>query len=1366
MRSSSVHWLFAHSLIGIVVMFKNIHDCLGCNEYEFAALKDFYFSLNGDDWYDNTNWDFVSNTSNVTAYQVCSSKYIPYGLECVLGHIVSISFVNNHLNGELPNTLHYLSYLQEFVIQNESLVSGTVPKSIFNITTLNVFSLEGTNNTGNISDFNFKNWNRLQALTIYDTDMFGQFVTQSFKYLSMLELFFLGQMKDVSFTFDHNLCLATNLDYLSVINLGVINGVFPLNCVVDNLTLLSTIKIGAQVGFDDLGWDSNSTSIGNYKNLTGNLTFENINLTNLQQLYIRDTGISGQFFESNQFYYPNLQSIILANNELSGTIDSNVCKSLFMHLFDFDSVMFNISNNNFSGKIPECLWESIVFNKYNLITIEYTSVLLIDLSHNQFNGSILDIDSSHYNNSNINDYEMWDKLTFYYVSLSNNLFSNYIHNWIFEIDYPNTMRSIYFDLSNNFFNGTLPSKLPFFITLFDVSNNQLSGNIDKLFNYNNYSIDNMTIIHNESIAEYKRTQVLNLDNNKFDGEIPNGIFDRCEIFSATNNRFDKLPQVLSYVNNVNDSYSKNNNPFNNNDNSLLYILNLSKNKIIAANIGKWLNSVANYTNVSHLFLHENEGITGNLNEFTTNHNVFEVLTLHSCNIQGSLNKNLRFNHGVQALTLHDNMLSCEIPDIFSSNDAQADVGSNSTVVLAIYQNFFTIVEDTNDKDIYNSTKSWITLDKFFHANNLYLSKYQITWQYVTGVCILFCFVCLIVHKLFIKCGIITYGSLNGINIVLDMANTNIDDKYGGNKCADDNRIHFLSTMVDINLLFLSNWIMTVLMIILSIMYYVLSNHFECGLMLSHFSLGYLYFNVDSNKDKLSAIIFIIIILCLFILFNIMVLFSLYKFKKHQIHAAGRLENAQIESQLQSQSQTNAGRKSGARETGWCSHLSRLFCCFMWLLLCICGFAFTVFYVVLEDVPNNNMFSNGNDYISEILKTLVTISLFINNTYLMPKLVDSIIDLYLNCKKKTKVQKQCDDESLSNIRCAVLFILRSLNTFVIPFMASILFLNQCGNYWSIFWNTCIQDKNSFNNSETWSDYGFNVDSLQMTFTYSVTTHDSICNSNVSDWSFSTIVSKLMNIKLNKCLTQYFDFWIPILIGKFLLVGINPIMLYLRAKYNCNRCANTTKKIKKNINCQCCKGKHRKANETSNGGMFTDAMRSPTSRRGLLANSPILKHIDYDDHDQQDDEVDEVSEFESQFSINAYDSKMKHGNVNIELDYGYILLSTKIEFFIIFGFASPFLFAILSIAMLSNYYFYYLSITKCHCNIKNFKFNQIAIYLLLFSVLIEQTFVTCFVKSLIKSNVILANYCWMITLTQCVCCILDVLFAYCLHKYKID
>ena len=669
-----------------------------------------------------------------------------------------------------------------------------------------------------------------------------------------------------------------------------------------------------------------------------------------------------------------------------------------------------------------------------------------------------------------------------------------------------------------------------------------------------------------------------------------------------------------------------------------------------------------------------------------------------------------------------------------SNDEQVDVNLNSTVVLVIYQNLFAIFQDTHD-DKDNSTKSWITLDKFFFANNLYLTKYQITWQYVTGVGILCCFVCLIVHKICIKCGIVTYGSLHGIIIVLGLANTTVDDKY-------DNGIHFLATMVEINSLFLSNWTMILLMIILSMIYYILSNHFECGLILSHFTLGYLYFNIDSDKDKHLAIIFITIILFLFMLFNIMVLYSLYKLKKHQINTS-----SVIESQLQfhSMSQRKASRKPGAGERGWCSHLGRLVCCCIWLVLSTCGFAFTVFYVVLEDVPNNNMFSNGNDYIRQSLKILVTISLFINNIYFLPKLIDSIIDFYyyLNCKH---CNCNCHGKSFSNV---ALFILRSFNTFVIPFITSILFLNQCGNYWSVFWNTCIQDKNSFNNSETWGYHEFIFSSLQITFTYSVTTHDSVCNSNISDWSLTTIVSKLMNIKLNKCLTQYFDFWIPILVGKFLLVAVNPIMQYVGAKYK-------WKNI--NINWQ---RKHSRVNDTSNNDTYTDAMRSPSGGKVLLAKSPILNDIDCDD---QQDEVDEISQFEPRFSINAYDSnsKVKYGNGNIELDSGYILLLTKIEFFIIFGFISPFLFAILSMTMLSNYYFYYLLIKKFHCTMKNFKLNQIVIYLLLLSVLTEQTFVTCFVKSLIKSNVILANYCWMITVTQCVCCILDVSLAYCLHK----
>ncbi len=117
-------------------------DCMntvvtGIPESECEALEAFYFTLNGPNWTDNTNWGSITN---LTLWK---------GITIENGHVTGLTLPNNNLQGNFPAVIGNLPELSVLDLSDNSLF-GIIPTSIKHLTLLEILNLSGNDLSGEI----------------------------------------------------------------------------------------------------------------------------------------------------------------------------------------------------------------------------------------------------------------------------------------------------------------------------------------------------------------------------------------------------------------------------------------------------------------------------------------------------------------------------------------------------------------------------------------------------------------------------------------------------------------------------------------------------------------------------------------------------------------------------------------------------------------------------------------------------------------------------------------------------------------------------------------------------------------------------------------------------------------------------------------------------------------------------------------------------------------------------------------------------------------------------------------------------------------------------------------------------------------
>ncbi|XVF70822.1 hypothetical protein PTKIN_Ptkin11bG0192700 [Pterospermum kingtungense] len=450
-------------------------------------------------------------------------------------NLISLDLSRNLLNGTLPSWLYVASSLKSIYLFYNQL-SGHIKE--FRSTSLEVITLDGNKLQGPIPS-SISQLLNLTDLYLGSNNLSGTFDFGMFSKLQHLQYLVISQ-NNPSLTCNGNDAAykLPNLQYLS------------LSCNINEFPLF--LKGSKDLRYLDLSnnriygkfpvWmgDAWNNSFFAFLNLSHNL------LTDAEQISRMKITLLDLSFNLIQGKLPIpsslTQSFFISNNNLSGEIPSLTCNSSLQFL--------DLSHNNLRGSIPPCFGNlSKSLSMLNLQKNKFYGIIpptfakgcrlsYLNLNGNQLEGpltrSILHcrkLEVLDFGNNKINDtFPHWlGSLKRLQVLI---LQSNRLHGPIYDTRSDTYFSKIQiFDLSSNYFAGQLPvGYIKNFMAMINLTTDktkmsylglELSSPI--LFFYS-YSIA-ITIkgLEMELMKVYSLLMSIDLSNNKFEGEIPEGI---------------------------------------------------------------------------------------------------------------------------------------------------------------------------------------------------------------------------------------------------------------------------------------------------------------------------------------------------------------------------------------------------------------------------------------------------------------------------------------------------------------------------------------------------------------------------------------------------------------------------------------------------------------------------------------------------------------------------------------------------------------------------------------------------------------------------------------------------------------------------
>ncbi|KAH9717286.1 putative receptor-like protein kinase [Citrus sinensis] len=344
-----------------------------------------------------------------------------------LSFLKLIHLGDNNFYGEIPDEVGRLSRLETLVVANNSF-SGKIPTNLSRCSNLINFLSHKNNLVGEIpADIGYSSWSKLEKLSIAVNHLRGQ-LPASIGNLSALQAFDVGE--------------------------NTLHGRIP-----ESLGQLRSLKF--------LNVEEN--------NFSGMVPVSIYNISSLEMIFLPANRLEGILPLNIGFNLPNLKSLIVAQNNLTGPIPHSLSNASNL-------IELNLGQNHFTGKV------SIDFNG------------LSDLAWLSFEANNLGAEAS-------NDLDFVFSLT-------------------------NCSKLEWLGLRKNQFGGNLPhfiANLSKTMTIIDMGENKLSGTIPlgigNLVNLNLFSLHLNQLIGTipHVIGSLKNLQLLYLYGNSLEGNIPSSL---------------------------------------------------------------------------------------------------------------------------------------------------------------------------------------------------------------------------------------------------------------------------------------------------------------------------------------------------------------------------------------------------------------------------------------------------------------------------------------------------------------------------------------------------------------------------------------------------------------------------------------------------------------------------------------------------------------------------------------------------------------------------------------------------------------------------------------------------------------------------
>ncbi|KAL2967167.1 hypothetical protein AAZX31_16G160300 [Glycine max] len=491
-----------------------------------------------------------------------------FGNACAL---CSLDMSNNSLSEEFPLIIHHLSGCARFSLQELNLkgnqINGTLPDlSIFS--SLKILDLDGNKLNGEIpKDIKFPP--QLEELDMQSNSLKGVLTDYHFANMSKLDFLELSENSLLALAFSQNWVPPFQLSYLGLRSCKL-GPVFPKWLETQNQFLDIDIS---NAGIADMvpKWFWAKLAFGEF--ISMNISYNNIH------------GIIPNFPLKNLYH-----SLFLGSNQFDGPIPPFLRGSLFLDLSKnkfSDSLSFfcangtdetlyqlDLSNNQFSGKIPDC-WS------------HFKSLSYLDLSHNNFSGriptsmgSLLRLQALLLRNNNLTDeipFSLRSCTNLVMLDIAENRLSGLIPAWVGS----ELQELQLLSLGINNFHGSLPLQICYLsdIQLLDLSLNRMSGQIPKCIKFftsmtqktssrdyqgHSYKVNtgtyrivksydlNALLTWKGSEQMFKNNVLLllksiDLSSNHFSGEIPleiDNLFELISLNLSRNNLIGKIPSKI------------------------------------------------------------------------------------------------------------------------------------------------------------------------------------------------------------------------------------------------------------------------------------------------------------------------------------------------------------------------------------------------------------------------------------------------------------------------------------------------------------------------------------------------------------------------------------------------------------------------------------------------------------------------------------------------------------------------------------------------------------------------------------------------------------------------------------------------------